>query len=313
MNELVLMDHDGGIDDLLSLLLLLTMPDVELIGVCVTPADCFLEPAVASSYKLLQKTGKENIPLGRGESHGINPFPSDWRARPAIVNVLPWLINLPPSPDPYALPSAVDLMIEQLHKASRPVKIIMTGPCSNLVLALEKDPSISPKIKEVIWMGGAFRVGGNVQTYQHNGSAEWNVYWDPVSSLKLLQYELPLVMVPLDVTNLVPVDYAFLSKLAEQMEYDYSNLASQFWALTVDNIPSYHYIYYMWDVLATSYLALSDYFEVETVKATVAIHPPNAGQTVLEEAGYAVKIATNVDKAVFYQYLFNQFKANFNA
>ncbi|BDS09792.1 nucleoside hydrolase [Aureispira anguillae] len=312
MKELVLMDHDGGIDDLLSVLLLLLMPKIELIGITVTPADCYLEPAIESTYKLLQKTGKEHIPIGRGVFHGVNAFPSEWRARPEIVNVLPMLINLPPAPNPYDLPLAVDLMIELLHKASQPVKIVMTGPCSNLVLAIEKDPTIISKIKEIIWMGGAFRTSGNVQTYQHNGTAEWNVYWDPFHAQKLLELELPLVMVPLDVTNHVPVDKAFLSKLAQQSKYELSNLAAQLWALTIDNIPSYHYIYYMWDILATSYVALEAFFTVEELRAKVLVQPPNAGQTLIHDSGHRVRIATDVNKAVFYEYLFSQFKADFD-
>lgn len=311
MKELVFMDHDGGIDDLLSVLLLLLMPDVELIGISVTPADCYLEPAIESTYKLLQKSGNTAIPIGRGVFNGVNAFPSEWRARPEIVNVLPMLINLPTAPNPYDLPLAVDLMIECLHKAADKVKIVMTGPCSNLVLAIEKDPTIVAKIKEVVWMGGAFRTSGNVQTYQHNGTAEWNVYWDPIHAKRLFELELPLVLIPLDVTNNVPVDKSFLSKLAKQADYELSNLAAQLWALTVDNIPSYHYIYYMWDILATSYLALEEHFIIEELKAEVAVHPPNAGQTLIKETGYPVKIATNINKTVFYEYIFKQFRANF--
>ncbi|MEO0849360.1 MAG: nucleoside hydrolase, partial [Cyanobacteria bacterium J06648_1] len=41
--RLVLMDCDGAIDDFLSLMLLLTMKEVETIGVVVTPADCYIE------------------------------------------------------------------------------------------------------------------------------------------------------------------------------------------------------------------------------------------------------------------------------
>jgi purine nucleosidase len=313
MKELVLMDHDGGIDDLLSVLLLLTMPDIELIGITITPADCYLEPAIESTYKLLQKAQKEHIPIGRGTFHGVNAFPSEWRARPEIVNSLPMLINLPTSPNPYELPTAVDLMISSLKNAAQPVKIIMTGPCSNLVLAIKKEPSIVSKIKEVIWMGGAFRTPGNVQTYQHNGTAEWNVYWDPIHAQELFELELPLVLIPLDVTNQVPVDRAFLSKFAEQATYELSNLAAQFWALTVDNIPSYHYIYYMWDILATSYLALEEHFVVEEVQAEVSIRPPNAGQTLLSNSikSRKVKMVIDVDKKVFFDYLFTQFRTNF--
>lgn len=312
MKDLVLMDHDGGVDDLLSLFLLLTMDEVELIGVTVTPADCYLEPALQSTYKLLHKVGHLTIPIGRGIHHGVHAFPNSWRAQPMVINALPMLINIPEISNPHHLPNAVDVLLTQLKTASQPVKILMTGPCSNLVLALKKDPTVRNKIKEIVWMGGAFRVGGNVQMHQHDGSAEWNVYWDPIHAQELLAMELPLVLIPLDVTNHVPVEMTFLQELANYSNYDYANFAGQLWALTINTIPSYHYTYYMWDVLATAYLALEDIFETEMVQATIAIHPPNAGQTMLDENGFWVKIATDVNKTVFYEYLFKQFKANFN-
>jgi inosine-uridine nucleoside N-ribohydrolase len=69
----------------------------------------------------------------------------------------------------------------------------------------------------------------------------------------------------------------------------------------------------MWDILATSYLALEAHFVVEEVQAEVAIYPPNAGQTLLSHSmkSRKVKIVTDVDKKVFYDYLFTQFRANF--
>ncbi|WP_020601121.1 nucleoside hydrolase [Spirosoma panaciterrae] len=304
----LLMDHDGAIDDLLSQLLVLTMPDVELIGVTVTPADCFIEPALESAYKLLQLMGKESVPLGRGDYYGINAFPSEWRARPEIINALPMLINLPQSPDPYRYLSAPDLIIDRLKAADSPVSILMTGPCSNLVLALEKAPELKAKIGSIVWMAGAFRTTGNVQTFQHDGSAEWNVFWDPISSQKLVSYELPLTLIPLDVTNHVPVTKQFLSRLATQIDHPLSNLTGQLWALTLDTIPSYHYTYFMWDILATSYLAIPECFTTEHVKANVSTRPPNAGQTYLDDNGYALTIATDVKTAIFYEYILSQFK-----
>jgi len=301
------MDHDGAIDDLLSQLLLLTIENVELLGINVTPADCFLGPGMESTYKLLQLIARENIPLGRGDYHGINAFPNEWRARQEVVNALPMLINLPKAPDPYGYPNAVDLMTEVLSNSKDKVSILITGPCSNLVFALERSPELKNKISEIVWMAGAFRVQGNVQNYQHDGSAEWNVYWDPLSADKLFAMELPLILVPLDITNHVPVQREFLSRLARQAEHQLSNLAGQFWALTTDTIPSYHYCYYMWDILATSYLGIPEQFNVETIKAKVSTKPPNAGQTVLDVDGFEVKICTDINKEYFYDYLLTQF------
>jgi purine nucleosidase len=304
--ELVFMDHDGGIDDLLSLLLLLTMEDKELIGVSVTPADCYIEPALESTYKILQLFGKENIELGRGDYNGANAFPAEWRARPGIANALPILINLPAAPDPYEYREATELLTSKLMEATQQVTIIMTGPCSNLVRAIKKEQQIKQKIKEVVWMGGAFNTRGNVQTFQHNGSAEWNVFWDPASAKELFKMELPLTCIPLDVTDHVPVTKEFLSKLAAHSSSKLSNLAGQLWALTMDTIPSYYYTYFMWDILATSYLAIPHQFTVEQIKATVIDRPPNAGQTLPDASGYKVSIATDVNKEAFYNYLLAQ-------
>lgn len=58
----VIFDHDGGIDDILSLLLTLTMPQVELKGVCITPADCYPDDALTSSLKLLTLAGQTEVP-----------------------------------------------------------------------------------------------------------------------------------------------------------------------------------------------------------------------------------------------------------
>lgn len=308
MPKKVFMDHDGAIDDLLSQLLLMTMSDIEIIGINVCPADCFIEPGLESTYKLLQLMHMEEIPIGRGDYHGINAFPNEWRARPEVINALPMLINLPAAPDPYQYPNAIDLMIDALKKAKEKVSILITGPCSNLVFAIEREPSIKEKIAEIIWMAGAFHVQGNVQTYQHDGTAEWNVFWDPISTQKLFALELSLILIPLDVTNHVPVNKEFLSRLARQSEHRLSNLAGQFWALTIDTIPSYHYTYFMWDILATSYLAIPEQFTLEDIKAKVSTRPPNAGQTYLDKEGYALKIATNVNKEYFYEYILRQFR-----
>jgi purine nucleosidase len=306
--ELVFMDHDGAIDDILSQMLLMTMEDKKIIGINVTPADCFIEPATESAYKILQLFGRETIPIGRGDYYGINAFPNEWRAKPEIMNVLPMLINFPPPPNPYDYTEAAQLFIDQLTEAEQQVTIIMTGPCSNLVKAIKKSPLIKEKIKKIVWMAGAFRTSGNVQTYQHDGTAEWNVYWDPESSKDLMEMGLPLICIPLDVTNKVPVTRAFLSTLAHQSNFRLSDLAGQFWALTIDTIPSYHYTYFMWDILATSYLAISEEFTVEKVKVNVSNRPPNAGQTIIGIEGHEITIATDVNIEAFYDYILKQFK-----
>jgi purine nucleosidase len=60
--QLVLMDHDGGVDDYLATMLLLTMDHIELLGVVVTPADCYIQPAVSATRKIIDLMGFSHIP-----------------------------------------------------------------------------------------------------------------------------------------------------------------------------------------------------------------------------------------------------------
>ena len=53
---------------------------------------------------------------------------------------------------------------------------------------------------------------------------------------------------------------------------------------------------------------MPEQFTTEVVKANVSTRPPNAGQTYLDDNGYALKIATDVDVDYFYAYILRQFK-----
>ncbi|RZK61217.1 MAG: nucleoside hydrolase [Hymenobacter sp.] len=303
----VLFDHDGSADDFLSLLLLLTMEGIELQGISITPADCYAEQALETTLKLLLLRQRPEIAVSVGQCHGVNAFPAEWRAKPRILNALPALINLEATAITVdARPSAIFLR-DALAAAPQPVTVLLTGPCTNLVQALDLAPALAARIARVVWMGGAVDVGGNVRTYHHDGSAEWNVFWDPPAAQRLLAYRLPLVLIPLDVTNAVPVSLDFLRALARHAAQPWANLAGQFWATTVDTIPAYEYTYFMWDVLATSYLAIPAAFQLETLELEVVPSGPSAGRTRRQPgSGQWVRVAKQVDQAAFYAYLFRQ-------
>ncbi|WP_187263320.1 nucleoside hydrolase [Pontibacter beigongshangensis] len=303
----VLFDHDGGVDDFLSLLLLLLLDEAELTGISITPADCYAETAFETTHKLLSLTDKKHIEVSVGHYHGINAFPADWRAKPKMLNALPDLINVACPQKLEHAENSCDFFVRKLSAALVPVTVLLTGPCSNLVLAFEKHPGIKTKIKEIVWMGGAIDVHGNVRTYNHDGTAEWNVFWDPASAGKLFKAGIPLTIVPLDTANHVPVTFEFLRKLAAQASAFYAHLAGQFWATTIDTIPSYDYTYFMWDVLTSSYLAIPEAFTLQEMELDVVTAGPSAGKVFRAPGtGQWVQVATNVDKAFFYTFLFEK-------
>jgi inosine-uridine nucleoside N-ribohydrolase len=413
----VLFDHDGGVDDLLSLMMLLAMPHVNLLGIVVTPADCFLRPAVSASLKVLRFFGRLDIELSEGSLHGINPFPRAWRTHAYAIDALPILNELPrpgahqrqgsshnetggpikstphsplnPGASPgYSpqdafenlkrrlsgrlierldpaldfsrtaetrpavgdlfdrliaaenivlsrserqrlfeaiwtalvemftpqLPAPVaepghEFLARKLQEAVDPVTVLITGPVSNLAAALIAQPDLADKIEAVVWMGGALNVPGNVRDYDHDGTAEWNAFWDPVATDQLWQSNVPITLFSLDATNKVPVTMAFLQHLAQQRRYPLSDLAGQCWALTVGIIPSYEYVYHMWDTLTTGYLGAPQFITFRQVRSKVVPNGPSAGRTrEVKQGGRVVQAAENVDVDGFQNYILELFR-----
>ncbi|NJN95590.1 MAG: nucleoside hydrolase [Anaerolineales bacterium] len=299
----VLFDHDGGVDDLLSLMMVLAMPQVELTGVVVTPADCFIGPGTLGTLKILRFFNRLDIAVSQGALHGVNPFPHAWRAHAYPIAALPILNeNEADLPAPVA-ETGHEFIARKLRDAPQPLTVLITGPVSNLAMALSLEPELAAKVEEVVWMGGALRVEGNVRDYEHDGSAEWNAYWDPPAAHALWQSRVPITLFPLDATNHVPVTRDFLQRLARQRRYPLSDLAGQCWALTLGTIPSYEYIYFMWDTLTTGYLGGSQFMTFREAQTEVVATGPSAGRIKEVESGRLVRVADQVDVAGFLDYL----------
>ena len=94
---------------------------------------------------------------------------------------------------------AIDFIIESCLAAEQNSLILVpTGPLTNIGLAIDREPDILPKIKEIVLMGGARKEAGNITP-----SAEFNIYVDPEAAKLVLQCGRPIVMMSLDVTHQV--------------------------------------------------------------------------------------------------------------
>jgi purine nucleosidase len=299
-DNLVLMDHDGGVDDYLSTALLLTMEHLQVLGIVVTPADCYIEPAVGATRKLLDLMERSDIPVAESTVRGLNPFPRAFRRDSFTIDHLPILNETGTVHAPLAAETGQAFMVRVLHEAPEQVTILSTGPLSTIAAALELDPSIEYKIKELIWMGGALIVPGNVDKIMEggqDGSAEWNVYWDPPAAYRVWQTDIPITLCPLDITNNVPVTSQFVHTIARNRRYPLSDFAGQCYALVT------HQDYYFWDVLATAYLGRPDLFELRTWETAIIPDGPSMGRTVVQPGGKKIKALDSVKTEEFYEYI----------
>ncbi len=305
MSKLVLLDHDGAIDDILATLLLMTMPNLEVLGIIVTPADCYIKAALNVTRKLLDLMAYHHIPVAESTVRGINPFPALYRRDSLIMDNFPLLNQADTIKTPLVSQTGQRFMVQTLQKASEPVTLMVTGPLTTVATALEIEPTIEEKIKEIVWMGGALNVPGNVEKEfapEHDGSAEWNAYWDAIAVEKVWQTNIPLIVCSLDITNTVPVTSEFIRRLAKQRHYQLSDLAGLCYALAIPQD------YYCWDVLATSYLHRSDLFSLKEWETEVITTGPSQGRIKVVEKGRKIVAMDEVDQKAFHQYLLEQWR-----
>ncbi|PHJ58718.1 nucleoside hydrolase [Nostoc linckia z18] len=301
--QLVLMDHDGGVDDYLATMLLLTMDNIQLLGVVVTPADCYIQPAVSATRKILDLMGFSHIPIAQSTVRGINPFPNLYRRDSFIVDHLPILNQRETITTPLVAEPGQDFMIQVLREASDPVTLMVTGPLTTVAAALEKAPDIEAKIQKIVWMGGALNVPGNVEKSLEpgqDGSAEWNVYWDAISAAQVWKTQIEIIMCPLDLTNNVPVTSELVQKMGRQRHYPASDLAGQCYALVIPQD------YYFWDVLATAYLGHPEFYQLREWETEIITTGVSQGRTKVVSGGRKIYAMDKVDKDAFYAYILQQ-------
>ena len=302
--KLVLMDHDGAIDDFLSLILLMTMKEVEPIGIVVTPADCYIEAATSVSRKILDLMQRGNISVAKSTVRGINPFPADFRRDCTIIDNFPILNESEAIATPLSEITGQKFIVRQLQNAPEPVTLMVTGPLTTVAEAIAIEPKIIEKTAEIVWMGGALTVGGNVQkgyALEHDGTAEWNVFWDAAAAKQIWDTDIPLTLCPLDLTNNVPVTAKFIRTLAKQRKYPISDLVGLCYSLAIPQD------YYCWDILATAYLARPELYRVEKKETDIISTGASQGRTIFKSGGKKIKVMTEVNKKEFYNYLLEQF------
>jgi purine nucleosidase len=187
----VIIDTDPGTDDAMAILLALNSPELEVKALTVVPGNVTAKQGLQNALKLVSLANRCEIPVAAGVQHPLFQkliTAEYWHGANGLAN-----IELPPAKchaDPRFAP---DLIIELVHTYPHEITLLPVGPETNIALAVLKDPSIVPLVKEVIVMGGSIS-GGNV-----NASAEANIYNDPEAAQIVFNAGWPLTMAGLDV------------------------------------------------------------------------------------------------------------------
>lgn len=304
MKKKIYFNHDGGVDDLVSLFLLMQMDNVELTGVSVIPADCYLEPAMFASRKIIDRFGKGSLDVAESNSRGKNPFPKDWRLHAFTVDALPILNESGKIVTPVAEKPAHLHMIDAIHASDEKTTLLFTGPLTDLARALDEDPSIEEKIDRLVWMGGTFRDVGNVEEPEHDGTAEWNVFWDPEAAGRVWKSSIEIDLVALESTSQVPLTVDIRNRWASERKHLGVDFIGQCYAMCP---PLVHFTtnstYFLWDVLTTAFVGNSDLVKVKKINSIVHTDGPSQGRTEEKDNGRPVNVVYDVNSSDFFDYI----------
>ncbi|MCB0695943.1 MAG: nucleoside hydrolase, partial [Chitinophagaceae bacterium] len=266
----------AAIDDFVATAVLLTMPNIELQGIVVTNADCIATPAMNTSWRVSQFFGIEHIPLTLSDARGWNSFPWEYRAdciNMGTIDILkPFSDNKSWPPYPSGEAMMTDLLIKAIEKKD-PVTILCTGPVTTITNLVSNNPTLLEGINEIVWMGGAVDVPGNLDPATipaaiANKHAEWNAFWDPFAVDIMFRLFEKVRVFPLDITDQAKITPEFKARLLAQSEYPYSKFVYQAYDLVKDQ-PFYE----MWNTCATVFLSgrTDIYAEPETTPLDIVL------------------------------------------
>ncbi|MTV82320.1 nucleoside hydrolase [Secundilactobacillus folii] len=296
----VYFNHDGNVDDLVSLLLLLQMPNVHLLGVGAVGADSYVEPAVSASRKIIDLFGKQkSLAVAKSDSRPVHQFPKEWRLSAFSFDDFPILNEhgAPRTPEADE-PAHLDLL-NKVQSADGPVTLVMTGPLTDLARALELEPKLADRIERLYWMGGTMNNQGNVAEPEQDGTVEWNAYWDPEAVKTVWDSTIDIVMVGLESTDQVPLTPELRQHWASLRHYPAFDLIGQGYSL-VHSFEA-NSTYYLWDVLTTMVSRYPELVTSKLVHSDVLTQGPGAGRTYLTEDGRPITLVTGVKGNAFFK------------
>jgi len=172
----VIIDTDGGIDDIKAISMLLASHDVRVLAITVSPGVLTADNAFIKVRSLLNSYWHEGIPVGINRSSTYKPkeFPVPLQTIWGNENG----INANLAPDCFNLINDI-LSVEKTR-----ISFISLGSASTVHLALKNLPVFRQQVKDIIWSAdGASETEG------------FNYNIDKEASVRLLRQEIPVKVV----------------------------------------------------------------------------------------------------------------------
>jgi len=172
----VIVDTDGGIDDIRAITMLLASPDVRVLAITVSPGAINADAAYLKIRSLLNSYHHEGLPVGiNRKSVFMSPdfkvaLNSKWGAEEGL--------------DTKNAPEALALIKEITSNEKTKISFICLGGMSTLSLAYSEIATFGDKLKDIIWSGDSKDI--------KNG---FNYKIDPSAADNIIKGKIPVRLV----------------------------------------------------------------------------------------------------------------------
>lgn len=170
----IIIDCDPGIDDSLAIMLALSIPEIEVIGITTVSGNIDAYNGAINVLKILELMNRLDIPVYIGENKPLYRDyvdAKDTHGEDGLGETFWKKSEISPMNK-----GAVEYMEEILDK-NKDISIICLGPLTNLACLYKRNKKVFTNIFEIITMGGNYRSHGNCSPV-----AEYNYWCDPESA-----------------------------------------------------------------------------------------------------------------------------------
>ncbi|XP_019636616.1 PREDICTED: uncharacterized protein C1683.06c-like [Branchiostoma belcheri] len=192
--QLVVLDVDGGVDDAQAMMLALTHPHVQVLGITCVAGNVKVNQVCQNVLRVLKVFGRPEVPVFAGASVsllGTHVDACHYLGQDGMGDVPD---PDPPSADLVQSEHAVSALLRLSKEYPDEINLVATGPLTNLALAVRTDPGFPARLRKLTLMGGNIHGLGNVTP-----SAEYNFWCDPEAAHVVLEgYRslFPITVVP---------------------------------------------------------------------------------------------------------------------
>lgn len=192
----LIIDCDPGVDDGVALLLAFASPELDILGVTTVAGNVAAALTARNARAIRRIAGREDVPVLAGCQRPMVRVPVEaghFHGESGLGDMpLPEVADEPG-------PHAVDFLVRTLlEREAGTVDVVVTGPFTNLAMAMILEPAIIARLRRVVVMGGARTEGGNI-----TASAEYNIFADPHAAHVVFASGAPVIVHGLDATHQV--------------------------------------------------------------------------------------------------------------